>query len=69
MSKCDDDEISPYKEEDYTKITFIPDFKKFHMSGLDQDIIGNKISPLISQKIIKFSLDFKKIKKKLNIIK
>jgi hypothetical protein len=41
MSKSDPDEITPYKEDDFTKISFIPDFKKFHMKELDQDILGN----------------------------
>jgi DNA topoisomerase II len=39
MSKSDPDEITPYKEDDFTKISFIPDFKKFHMKELDQDIL------------------------------
>lgn len=28
------------KGEDYTKVTFIPDFEKFKMTGLDDDIIA-----------------------------
>ena len=31
-------EIIEYKEKSFTKITFIPDFKRFNIDGLDDDI-------------------------------
>ncbi len=37
MSKMDKAKITSVKGDDYTKITFIPDFKKFGMSGMDND--------------------------------
>ena len=34
-------EIEPYKEKDFTKITFYPDFPRFHMeNGFDTDIVA-----------------------------
>ena len=40
MSKHKDAEIEKYEGEDYTKITFEPDFEKFKMKKLDNDIIS-----------------------------
>jgi DNA gyrase/topoisomerase IV subunit B len=37
MSKMDKAKISDNKGDDFTKITFAPDFKKFGMSGMDDD--------------------------------
>lgn len=38
MSKSDQAEITSAKEGDYTKISFVPDLRKFHMKRLDDDI-------------------------------
>lgn len=39
MSKSDEAEIVSHKEGDFTKISFIPDLRKFHMKSLDDDIV------------------------------
>uniref|UniRef100_W4VRX5 DNA topoisomerase 2 n=1 Tax=Corethrella appendiculata TaxID=1370023 RepID=W4VRX5_9DIPT len=40
MSKASDAKIKDSSGEDYTKITFCPDLKKFKMESLDADIVG-----------------------------
>ena len=40
MKVADEPIISSYKEEDFTKITFCPDLKKFNMTSLDKDIVN-----------------------------
>lgn len=40
MLKCDPPEITKYKKEDYTKITFKPDLSKFKMQEFDEDILS-----------------------------
>eukprot|EP00930_Biecheleria_cincta_P009214 TRINITY_DN11090_c0_g1_i1.p1 TRINITY_DN11090_c0_g1~~TRINITY_DN11090_c0_g1_i1.p1 ORF type:complete len:1408 (+),score=413.95 TRINITY_DN11090_c0_g1_i1:74-4297(+) len=40
MSKKDKPKLTPFTGADYTKITFWPDFSKFGMKGLDDDIVG-----------------------------
>ena len=40
MSKHKEAEIEKYEGEDFTRITFEPDFKKFKMTELDKDIIS-----------------------------
>ena len=40
MTKHKDAEIEKYEGEDFTRITFEPDFKKFKMNELDNDIIS-----------------------------
>ncbi|KAF2001853.1 type II DNA topoisomerase [Amniculicola lignicola CBS 123094] len=37
MSKKGEAKISPIKSDDYTKVTYIADYKKFGMSGIDDD--------------------------------
>ncbi|KAF2099707.1 type II DNA topoisomerase [Rhizodiscina lignyota] len=37
MSKMGDAIIEPYKGDDYTKVTFTPDYAKFGMDGMDDD--------------------------------
>ena len=32
-------EISPFKERDFTKVTFYPDFPRFKMTGLEKDTV------------------------------
>lgn len=39
MSKSEEAEIVNYKEGDFTKISFVPDLRKFHMKRLDDDIV------------------------------
>nr|AAS90120.1 DNA topoisomerase type 2 [Tetrahymena thermophila] len=39
MSEQSEPQISSYTESDYTKITFYPDLKKFHMKELEKDIV------------------------------
>lgn len=36
MSEQSEPQLSPYTESDFTKITFYPDLKKFHMKELDK---------------------------------
>lgn len=43
MSKSDPEDISSYSGEDFTEITFIPDYKKFHMKELNKDNLGKII--------------------------
>ncbi|ORD95150.1 DNA topoisomerase 2 [Enterospora canceri] len=38
MSRINPPEITPYGGKDYTKITFVPDYKRFGMVGLDEEI-------------------------------
>jgi len=41
MSHKSDAKISKYTgSSDYTKISFVPDFERFHMTGLDDDIVS-----------------------------
>ena len=40
MTKDKDAEVVPATTDDYTKVTFKPDLKKFKMSELDDDIIA-----------------------------
>lgn len=40
MTKDKPPEISPSEGDDYTKVTFEPDLKKFKMNELDDDIIS-----------------------------
>ena len=40
MSKHKEAEIEKYEGEDFTRVTFEPDFKKFKMTELDNDIIS-----------------------------
>ena len=40
MTKHKDAEIEKYEGEDFTRVTFEPDFKKFKMTELDNDIIS-----------------------------
>ena len=40
MTKHKDAEIEKYEGEDFTRVTFEPDFKKFKMTELDSDIIS-----------------------------
>ena len=37
MSKVGKAEVTAYKKDDYTKVTFTPDFTKFGMEGMDDD--------------------------------
>ena len=37
MSEKGKPEIKDYKKEPYTRITFIPDYKRFDLEGLDND--------------------------------
>lgn len=39
MSTSEEAEIVAHKEGDFTKISFVPDLKKFHMKRLDDDIV------------------------------
>ena len=40
MSKAGDPVIKDYSKEEYTKITFQPDFSKFNMERLDNDVVA-----------------------------
>ena len=40
MSKSNEPKIKNYGGEDFTKITFSPDLKKFKMESLDEDIVS-----------------------------
>lgn len=40
MSKAAEPKIADFRGEDYTKITFCPDLRKFKMEKLDEDIVG-----------------------------
>ncbi|KAG1697693.1 DNA topoisomerase 2-beta [Nymphon striatum] len=40
MTKTKEPKIMPHKGDDYTKVTFKPDLRKFNMESLDKDIIG-----------------------------
>lgn len=40
MSKAAEPKIADFRGEDYTKVTFCPDLKKFKMERLDEDIVA-----------------------------
>ena len=40
MSRKDDPEIIHYVGEDYTSVTFQPDYKRFNMKKLDDDTLS-----------------------------
>ena len=40
MAVAGEPQISKRKGEQYTRVTFVPDFPRFGMSGLDEDIIA-----------------------------
>ena len=40
MSKAEEHKIKDYGGEDFTRITFQPDLKKFHMESLDEDTVA-----------------------------
>ena len=40
MSKASEAKIKNYGGEDFTRVTFSPDLKKFKMESLDEDIVA-----------------------------
>nr|NVI79303.1 topoisomerase 2 [Cucujiformia] len=40
MSKASEPKIKEFSNDDYTKITFVPDLEKFKMTKLDEDIVS-----------------------------
>lgn len=66
MSKMDKAKISDNKGDDFTKITFAPDFKKFGMSGMDDDfeaLVKRRVYDLAgTNKGVKVHLNGEKVK-------
>lgn len=61
MSKKAKEKISDYKGEDYTKVTFKPDYSRFHMEGMDDDF-----EALVKRRIYDLAGTVKGVKVKLN---
>jgi DNA topoisomerase-2 len=61
MSKKGKEKITDYKGDDYTKVTFKPDYERFHMQGMDDDF-----EALIKRRIYDIAGTVKGVKVKLN---
>ena len=68
MSKMGEAIITDQKGDDYTKVTFIPDFKKFKMDGIDDDfeaLVKRRVYDLAgTSKGVKVFLDGQRVKVK-----
>ena len=61
MSKKGKEKITDHKGDDYTKVTFKPDYKRFHMDGMDDDF-----EALVKRRVYDLAGTVKGVKVKMN---